>query len=65
MRSFAVLKDDDGPKMKQVFDWALAEGREQDISAELREAVQTGQWSDARDREADRSDESGTRCARL
>jgi cysteinyl-tRNA synthetase len=44
---FAVLKDDDGPKMKQVFDWALAEGREKDISPELREAVQSGQLSDA------------------
>jgi cysteinyl-tRNA synthetase len=44
---FAVLKDDDGHKMKQVFDWALAEGREQDISGELREAVQSGQLSDA------------------
>ncbi len=43
---FAVLKDDDGPKMKQVLDWAAAEGREQDISAELREAVQSGQLSD-------------------
>src|SRR5580704_5695359 len=44
---FAVLKDDDGPKMKQVFDWAPSEGREKDVSAELREAVQTGQLSDA------------------
>jgi cysteinyl-tRNA synthetase len=44
---FAVLKDDDAPKMKQVFDWALAEGREKDIGGELREAVQSGQWSDA------------------
>jgi cysteinyl-tRNA synthetase len=44
---FAVLNDDDGPKMKQVCDWAPAEGREQDISAELREAVQSGQLSDA------------------
>jgi cysteinyl-tRNA synthetase len=43
---FAVLKDDDGPKMKQVFDWAPTEGREQDISGELREAVQSGQLSD-------------------
>ena len=25
---FAVLKDDDGSKMKQVFDWAPTEGRE-------------------------------------
>jgi len=44
---FAVIKDADGPKMKQVFEWALTEGREQDISAELREAVQSSQWSDA------------------
>ena len=44
---FAVLKDDDVPKMKQVFDWASTEGREKDISAELREAVQSGQLSDA------------------
>jgi cysteinyl-tRNA synthetase len=44
---FAVLKDDDGPKMKQVFAWAASEGRDQDISPELREAVQSGQLSDA------------------
>ena len=44
---FAVLNDDDGPKMKQVFDWAPTEGRGGDISAELRDAVQAGQWSDA------------------
>jgi cysteinyl-tRNA synthetase len=44
---FAVLKDDDGPKMKQVFDWAPTEGREKDISPELREAVESGQLSDA------------------
>ncbi len=44
---FAVLDDDDGPKMKRVFEWALAEGRESDISAELREAVQLGQRSEA------------------
>lgn len=43
---FAVLKDDDGGKMKEVFDWAPSEGREKDISAELREAVQSGQLSD-------------------
>ncbi len=40
---FAVLKDDDGPKMKQVFDWAPTEGRDKDVSAELKEAVQSGQ----------------------
>jgi cysteinyl-tRNA synthetase len=44
---FAVLQDDDGSKMKQVLDWASTEGREQDISAELRQAVQSGQLSDA------------------
>jgi cysteinyl-tRNA synthetase len=44
---FAVLKDDDGPKMKQVSEWAPTEGRGQDISSELREAVQSGQLSDA------------------
>jgi cysteinyl-tRNA synthetase len=44
---FAVLNDDDGPKMKQVFEWARTEAREKDISAELREAVQSSQLSDA------------------
>jgi cysteinyl-tRNA synthetase len=44
---FAVLKDDDGPKMKQVFEWAPAEGRDHDISAQLREAVQSGELSDS------------------
>src|SRR5271166_4024533 len=44
---FAVLKDDDAPKMKQVFDWAPTESREQDISADLREAVQSSKHSDA------------------
>jgi len=43
----AVLDDDDIPKMKQVLDWALTVGREKDISPELREAVQSGQLSDA------------------
>ena len=44
---FAVLDDDDVPKMKQVLDWAIAEGREKDISDALREAVQSSQLSDA------------------
>jgi cysteinyl-tRNA synthetase len=44
---FAVLNDDDGPKMKQVIAWASTEGRDKDISPELREAVQSGQLSDA------------------
>ena len=44
---FAVLKDDDGPKMKQVMEWAPTEGRGKDISAELHEAVKAGELSDA------------------
>jgi cysteinyl-tRNA synthetase len=43
---FAVLDDDDGPKMKRVFDWAVTEGRDKDITDELREAVQSAQLSD-------------------
>jgi cysteinyl-tRNA synthetase len=44
---FAVLTDDDVPKMKQVVDWAVKEGRDKDISVELREALQSGQLSNA------------------
>jgi cysteinyl-tRNA synthetase len=44
---FAVISDDDGPKMKRVFDWAPTESREKDISTELREAVQSAQLSEA------------------
>ncbi|MFZ1157994.1 MAG: cysteine--tRNA ligase, partial [Candidatus Sulfotelmatobacter sp.] len=44
---FAVLNDDDGPKMKRVFDWAQTEGREKDVSKNLRDTVQSGQLSDA------------------
>jgi cysteinyl-tRNA synthetase len=44
---FAVLDDDDGPKMKRVFDWASTEGRGQDISEGLRETVQSDQLTDA------------------
>ena len=44
---FAVLADDDGPKMKRVFDWAIAERRDKDVTDELREAIQSGQLSDA------------------
>jgi len=43
----AVLEDDDVPKMKKVIEWAQAEGRQNDISNELREAVRSGQLSDA------------------
>jgi len=45
---FAVLNDDDGPKMKRVLEWAAAEGREAEITDRAREAVQAGQLSDAR-----------------
>ncbi|MGA8273007.1 MAG: cysteine--tRNA ligase [Candidatus Sulfotelmatobacter sp.] len=44
---FAVLKDDDGLRMKQVLDWAPSESREKDVSQQLREAVQSGQLDDA------------------
>ena len=43
---FAVLDDDDAPKMKRVLEWAQAIGREKDISQELRESVRSGQVSD-------------------
>jgi cysteinyl-tRNA synthetase len=43
---FAVIRDDDGPKMEQVFDWAVTEGRDNNITAELREAVQSAQMSE-------------------
>jgi cysteinyl-tRNA synthetase len=44
---FAVLNDDDRPRMKQVFDWAQTEGREKDISPELREMVQPAELSES------------------
>ncbi len=44
---FAVLEDDDASKMKRVLHWALTEGREKDITDELRDAVRSGQLSDA------------------
>ena len=44
---FAVLKDDDAPKMQRVLEWARAEGRENDISPELLACVQATQHSDA------------------
>jgi cysteinyl-tRNA synthetase len=60
---FAVLKDDDGPKMKRVFEWSTAEGREKDISSELRTAVQSGELSDA-DIEKKIAEMEGARRAR-
>ena len=44
---FDVLNDDDAPKMKRVLDWAISEGREKEISNELREAIQSGKLSDS------------------
>lgn len=44
---FAVLEDDDVPKMKRVLQWAQAEGREDDITDSMREALQSGQLSDS------------------
>jgi cysteinyl-tRNA synthetase len=42
---FAVLKDDDQPKMKSILDWARAEGRN-DISHELEEIAGAAQLGD-------------------
>jgi cysteinyl-tRNA synthetase len=44
---FAVLDDNDAAKMKRVFDWAKAEGRDNEINDNLRDAVQSGRFSDA------------------
>ena len=44
---FAVLRDDDAPKMKAILEWAKTEGREKDISQELIDAVGTQSLSDA------------------
>ena len=44
---FAVLRDDDAPKMKAILDWAKREGREKDVSAELLESVGAQGLSDA------------------
>ena len=44
---FAVLDDDDAAKMKAIFDWAKAEGRDNEINDTLRNAVQSGQFSDS------------------
>jgi len=43
---FAVLNEDDVPKMKMVLDWAKANGREKDISPKLLETVGSAQLSD-------------------
>jgi cysteinyl-tRNA synthetase len=60
---FAVLEDDDVPKMKKVLQWAQAEGREHDITDSLREALQSGQLSDS-DIESKINDMKAARAAR-
>jgi cysteinyl-tRNA synthetase len=60
---FAVLHDDDLPKMKQVLQWAQAEGRENDITQELRDGLQSAQFSDA-DIEAKIAEMKSARAAR-
>jgi cysteinyl-tRNA synthetase len=44
---FAVLKDDDAPKVKCIVEWAQAEGRGNEISKDLHDAVSSQQLSDA------------------
>jgi cysteinyl-tRNA synthetase len=44
---FAVLRDDDAPKMKAILEWAKTEGREKDVSQELLEVVGTQSLPDA------------------
>src|SRR5437016_2859412 len=43
---FAVLKDDDAPKMQSILQWAKEQGREKEISAELIEVVGAQSVSD-------------------
>ncbi len=44
---FAVLADDDAPKIKGILDWARAEGREKEISPELLDIEGSATLSDA------------------
>jgi cysteinyl-tRNA synthetase len=44
---FAILKDDDAPKMKCILDWAKTVGREKDISQELLDAIGAQSLSDS------------------
>ena len=43
---FAVLKDDDAPKMQRIADWAKAEGREKNITPELQNLLKSNELSD-------------------
>jgi cysteinyl-tRNA synthetase len=60
---FVVLEDNDVAKMKRVLEWAQREGREKDVSHELKEALQSGQLSDA-DIEARIAEMKSARTAR-
>ncbi len=60
---FAVLKDDDLPKMRHVLDWAKADGREEQVSPELRDLLRSGQLPDA-EIERKISDMKAARAAR-
>jgi len=60
---FAVLEDDDVPKMKRVLEWATAEGRDKDVTDAFREVVQSGQLSDS-DIESKINDMKAARSAR-
>jgi len=44
---FAVLKDEDGPKVEKILAWARAEGREKDITSEALAIVNAQQLSNA------------------
>jgi cysteinyl-tRNA synthetase len=44
---FAVLKDDDGPKIRSIVEWARAEDRENEISEDLLETIGAREQSDA------------------
>src|SRR6201997_1163151 len=60
---FAVLEDTDVAKMKQVLEWARSEGREKDISDELKGALQSGELAGA-DIEARIAEMKAARTAR-
>jgi len=44
---FAVLDDDDVPKMRAILEWARAEGREKEITPEALAIAESGDLSDA------------------
>jgi cysteinyl-tRNA synthetase len=44
---FAVLEDNDAPKIRSIVEWAKAEGRENEISPQLLETIGANQLSDA------------------